>query len=226
MYNELYNRLRNGSTTNRTLCDKSATNQQDIDSPQQRLDACNQSSTNPQQIYSKSNSCTTSPQHSTKSYSLLYDEYKTNPQLIERVEFAPCDVRDATLSSSLTSRASRHRDVTSVTLIARRSVGGVIVVICDAAARRLSSRRRLNVGRSQLCERRRRAHCTCTTRRKPSRYDFSLVHVASDLHLSYKKDHTYYLRYLMGCRSSKACYHIHHTSRFQGLSSGNFQEYI
>ena len=40
--------------------------------------------TNLQQIYnSNSNSCTTSPQHSTKSYSLLYNKYTTDPQLIE-----------------------------------------------------------------------------------------------------------------------------------------------
>ena len=40
--------------------------------------------TNLQQIYnSNSNSCTTSPQHSTKSYSLLYNRYTTDPQLIE-----------------------------------------------------------------------------------------------------------------------------------------------
>ena len=38
---------------------------------------------NPQQIYS----CTTSPQLSTKSYSLLYNKYTTNPQLIEQVDF-------------------------------------------------------------------------------------------------------------------------------------------
>jgi len=32
-------------------------------------------------------SCTTSPQHSTKPYSLLYNKSTTNPQLIEQVQF-------------------------------------------------------------------------------------------------------------------------------------------
>ena len=87
LYNKLYNKIHNKSTTSRKPYNKSATHPQQVDSLQQihNTSRCCTTNRRLRQVCNKSNSCTTSPQHSAKPYRSLYNKSTTDPQLVERV---------------------------------------------------------------------------------------------------------------------------------------------